>query len=452
MKSMKDNNSGITLVELIVSITILAIIVLPLLNAFVTSSKTNAKSKDEMNATNLASNIMEGLEKDSLSDIAYQYNYPAEGFNLVDIGDTGETCELVMVSNGGTSTFNKAVRFEEVTGEVTNKDDLITSSIHKKTNTANFKDTSKWKFVDSASHKYYFYMSNVQSGNKKYNALVTVDATSVDGSKKQSYNNDKVADMSSMDANYDAISSDKKTANDIILELDSKYSGIKQKDITRTITVDITKDTHTKVVVSYQYSFMYEGKKVVFPTAGSTEAEDYTSVIYDNTDSNDNAYLRNIYLFYQPWYTSVSSTGYHGCTDIIKVNNNNHVDCTLNIIKQNCVDPSYLYTYEKEYDVFVDIVESGNKSSKSHVDIATNLGTNMADPESEIQPAQAIYRYNNNVNQQQVKGLVDIKDINREEASDRYFDVTVSVYDSSVSYDKISGKTPVVTLTGSMVE
>ena len=42
MKRLK-NNQGLTLVELIVSIAILAIIVLPLLTSFVQATKTNVK-------------------------------------------------------------------------------------------------------------------------------------------------------------------------------------------------------------------------------------------------------------------------------------------------------------------------------------------------------------------------------------------------------------------------
>ena len=65
--------------EIIVSIAILAIIVLPFLNAFVTATKTNVKAKNEMNATHLATNIMEGIEKNSMKTLAYQFNYPSEG-------------------------------------------------------------------------------------------------------------------------------------------------------------------------------------------------------------------------------------------------------------------------------------------------------------------------------------------------------------------------------------
>ena len=51
MRKLKNDDRGVTLVEIIVSIAILAIIVLPFLNAFVTATKTNVKAKNEMNAT-----------------------------------------------------------------------------------------------------------------------------------------------------------------------------------------------------------------------------------------------------------------------------------------------------------------------------------------------------------------------------------------------------------------
>ena len=66
LRKFKDDNRGITLVELIVSIAILAIIVLPFLNAFVTATKTNVKARNKMNATHLATNIMEGIENNSM--------------------------------------------------------------------------------------------------------------------------------------------------------------------------------------------------------------------------------------------------------------------------------------------------------------------------------------------------------------------------------------------------
>ena len=79
MRKLKNDDRGV-----IVSIAILAIIVLPFLNAFVTATKTNVKAKNEMNATHLATNIMEGIEKNSMKTLAYQFNYPSEGFDVAD--------------------------------------------------------------------------------------------------------------------------------------------------------------------------------------------------------------------------------------------------------------------------------------------------------------------------------------------------------------------------------
>lgn len=71
------NNKGISLVELIVTVAILAVIVLPLLRAFVVSANTNAKAKEKLRTTEVAQNIMEGFELESLESVAYQMNYPA---------------------------------------------------------------------------------------------------------------------------------------------------------------------------------------------------------------------------------------------------------------------------------------------------------------------------------------------------------------------------------------
>ncbi len=128
MRKLKNDDRGVTLVEIIVSIAILAIIVLPFLNAFVTATKTNVKAKNEMNATHLATNIMEGIEKNSMKTLAYQFNYPSEGFDVADgfnISDGSSACELLKKSG----KFDNVKRLEDISAEIVNKDDVITSCI-----------------------------------------------------------------------------------------------------------------------------------------------------------------------------------------------------------------------------------------------------------------------------------------------------------------------------------
>ena len=61
-KKRQLNNEGFSLVELLIAIVILSIIVVPLLHSFVTSARTNAKSRTTMHATAIAEDVMEMFE------------------------------------------------------------------------------------------------------------------------------------------------------------------------------------------------------------------------------------------------------------------------------------------------------------------------------------------------------------------------------------------------------
>lgn len=63
------NNSGFTMIELLISVAILALIVIPILNSFLMSARLNAKAKQKHKATIVAENIMEKLKANSLEDI-----------------------------------------------------------------------------------------------------------------------------------------------------------------------------------------------------------------------------------------------------------------------------------------------------------------------------------------------------------------------------------------------
>lgn len=88
-------NAGFSLVELLIAVTILAIIVIPLLHMFVTSSKINVKSRQMLRATTVAQDIMEGLKAYNLEEVRAQfappegvspstYYYPSNGFYVLN--------------------------------------------------------------------------------------------------------------------------------------------------------------------------------------------------------------------------------------------------------------------------------------------------------------------------------------------------------------------------------
>lgn len=84
------NNEGFSLIELLIAIVILSIIVVPLLHSFVTSARTNAKSRSTMHATAIAEDIMEMFEAYSLEEMAdiYTAETPAGFTNTANTDDT----------------------------------------------------------------------------------------------------------------------------------------------------------------------------------------------------------------------------------------------------------------------------------------------------------------------------------------------------------------------------
>lgn len=56
------NNRGFSLVEILIAVAILVLCAVPLLKAFVTSAQTNARARQNLNATTLAENIMEEIK------------------------------------------------------------------------------------------------------------------------------------------------------------------------------------------------------------------------------------------------------------------------------------------------------------------------------------------------------------------------------------------------------
>lgn len=60
-KKRKKNNSGISLIEIVLAIAVLAIVMTPVFNSFITSARVNMKARQTMAATNVAQTIMEGF-------------------------------------------------------------------------------------------------------------------------------------------------------------------------------------------------------------------------------------------------------------------------------------------------------------------------------------------------------------------------------------------------------
>lgn len=497
----KKNDKGLSLIELIVSIAILAIVVLPLLTAFLVSLRTNAKAKEKLRAVEIAHNFMEGMEATPVTEILTQLNYPKDKFNLLaNYDDTLVSYEFL--DNG--SEYTRAIRMEDISPEIANRDKLVTGSIVRY-------GLDDYKFVAHDNGKYYFYLTNIPSDGKRkrYSAMITIDAATdvtTKGTAKQKYNSFSVTDMESMDPRYDAFSSDIITTSKLLTDINLQQSLHMTYDdlkyLTRTIRITIEhpneNSNEAKVTVAYSYKCKdypvvdAEGNPVLeidtetlkkqklesfdFPTDACTNKEDYTIVLYDNSGAKASAdnYLKNVYLFYQPWYVS-TQTDPLSMKDNIIIDNLDDYDCTVKLIKQKWINDAELGLAEQNYHVKVELNE-GIRSGTAHVKFETNLGTNISDDDSFTDLAaanQAVYVYNrstitaSNIYNAAHPSPAVSKDTCKlwvstgfgiDEERDRLYDVTVDIYpnpdDMKTQLNEIHGKSvqPIVTLSGGLMD
>lgn len=126
-----NRNAGFSLLELLIAVTILAIITIPMLHMFVTSARINGKSRITLRATVLAQDVVEGLKAYHIEEIQDQFN----------------TKHLDML--------NSSITYEEC------------------------------RYDDDGANVYYFYLKNVKLENSTFDAKIKLDAGAyVDGTSE----------------------------------------------------------------------------------------------------------------------------------------------------------------------------------------------------------------------------------------------------------------------------
>ena len=97
-KSLSKDNRGLTLVELLVGVVILAIVIVPLLHVFVTGASTERKSRAYGDATAAAQNLLEQAQASDIDAIfansaltldgASFYQYDGSSYTLITPSST----------------------------------------------------------------------------------------------------------------------------------------------------------------------------------------------------------------------------------------------------------------------------------------------------------------------------------------------------------------------------
>lgn len=340
-----NKNAGFSLLELLIAVTILAIITIPMLHMFVTSARINGKSRITLRATVLAQDIVEGLKAYHIDEIQDQFN-GVEDFEML----------------------NTSV----IAGDCTYKEDV---------------DREK-------PGKYYFVLKNAKLENSRFDVLISVDATGyVEGTTPTKHNSflntSDVAKVASMNKSTDASYEQSRLQDEAALEKAVLALSIPGDDITyktagltcdRTITVcfldggTVTGEdgsilNKTNAFVTYNYKFTYGGKNYTYipPAMEVIDGEGNSGLPCGSFTGN------NFYFFYYPLYDAKKD---ELIFDVTGVNRTEENPLKLYIAKQtdSSLTDAKLNQAETSYKPVVNVRNTtGSKTFR----IYTNLGRNL---------------------------------------------------------------------------
>ena len=186
-KTVRQDNAGMSLLEIIAAVSIFMVLALILFRGFVSSSRLNKKSGTYLSATTLAQNIMEEMKAKTFAQIALAFNYPVNPitkenrfrFLQEDSSEATDTSTVITKELLKTEdTYKKARLYEEAGNDA----DKVTASILSidKGKTYTFLPRTK----GSNASKYYFSMEGIKNQNNTFDTLVEFDGSKSSGYKK----------------------------------------------------------------------------------------------------------------------------------------------------------------------------------------------------------------------------------------------------------------------------
>lgn len=457
-RGSKASNAGFSLVELLIAVVILAIIVIPLLRMFVTSTKINVKSRQMLRATTVAQDIMEGLKAYTLEEVKTQftpptgtsggsYFIPTEGFYVLNAS---------MIQAGG------GVR------EIT--------------------ELEKENPNDPDHEIYYFGIKNLKMQGGEYDALIKLDASTytedkagqADSLHDNAFNGAFYADINSVsetsggsdtDSSYhehkelnDAVLADvKEQIKDAIGEdaLPSDWADktledfVTKREILVTIEdaheVDADGNGKCKATITFTYTCTYNGMTYTSNGKAGTAA--------DRVDGITRIFSSgNFYLFYYPIYKA-------GFQDIITFDIDNASKLTdpnapmlrsITLAKQIRSDvlaaegvivpeltDAKLNEGEIGYRATVGI--TSDTALKSELNFKTNVRTNLSnqakttDPDTgkvewgTLNQSMVHIGYGGGVTMQDVNVIDMIGDIVSDKVTNVIYDIEISVYETGAA-------------------
>ena len=445
VRKQRLDNRGMTLVELLIAIVILAIITVPLLHAFVSAARVNMDSRKRLRLTTVAQDVMEGLRADTLAELATEFNYPDDpiptnSFHVINRG----------LVNGGTGGLSENRCVIDPNGGVTGLTwvSLVATNINEYPSVEPVAGSLSYNFVprdgsyDPARNdgKYYFTMENVtvedaSSATDRVDVIIEADASPYrEGSPTVSGANALHNSFSFVDIDDMSERSDFLFKIDLQKLIDDNMPGV---GLT-------TKDIYCEYDVEHEPGHIAKvrvrARRTTVPITGPT--------IFDESYQITRTESRNIFLLYYPTYGAKFHANPTSPADVINFTNNSSEDINFYIVKQNDTSDSYiranLGACEDAYRCKVNIYDSGK-----HTIVRSNLDYNLSEVEdnegslvrmdSPGHPSgirQSTYTYNSDIpiptpdlsNPSKVDEKTYFPALGGNKMSDKLFDVTVYVY------------------------
>ena len=387
----KQLNKGFTLVEVLVAITVLSIILVPLLSAFVVAANTNAKARQTLRATTLAQNVMEELKAYSLEDSANQYNGLGSG-NAV-VAKAKRAFETVL----GDDMVHRAVTIDE--------DDVVTGR---------------------ADGRYDFVLEGVSQESAKFDVEVQIRKPKATGSG--AYNMVNIVSMNRSDCAYFAQSAS--SHNNVGTEYVRRRNTTDMtaaklmESVTRTITIDINSAVDgEKVIVTYDY--MINDSMITADNRRYTES----ATVFDSYAKEEK--LKAVYVYYYPLYPNPGETAQR---DTIVINNTANLPVDVYLIRMNdqTANSYSIGSYRPTVDLRETVV-AGEIVSKAK--ICTNMETDTG-------VRSYICKYNGVETTTKIRTTT----LSNPENVQNMYDVTIKVYQHDADAVDTSSGAAVITL------
>lgn len=366
----QNKNSGFSLVELLIAVTILAIIVIPLMHLFVTSTKINVKSRETLRSTTIAQDIMEGCKAYDVPELQEQFNHPEEGFYVIDRQlIKGKLEELSEKEGGREGLYYFTMR--DVTMQGSHYDVQI--KVDGRGYMEKIADDSITEYPELTGDPMdpaVYVVHNNEHNNTKMAKIGSV-VKGQDGMFVEKDNlKDKALDKiwKAFETEFEA---DGYTEEDLRFTTDSP--GIQIDEVydvfscIREITVDIedsgTRDEDGNIIKNAKVSIVY--KECTYSSWGIWGEEKYDVYVLDEQPIDVPFAGENFYLFYYPQYGMTE--------DSIVINNKDNLPLQLILTKQaeETMTDTELYKGEKNYTAEVFL----NGFDKNNLTIRTNLGS-----------------------------------------------------------------------------